>query len=371
MVSKILVFSVLLLIFPLVGLVVAGRAINLYFQFPPLTQYVQHPSFSILIFLVLGVSLTVSILPFLVRIVRKSVFTSVLAKRRVNSKPFPKWGWIGIGSCGIFWFLAWTRFQWFSDFQKHTFTPLWISYIIIVNAMIYSRNGFSTFINRPAIFISLFPVSALFWWYFEYLNRFVQNWYYLGAEGYSSSEYVVYATISFSTVLPAVLSTKELLATYPVFEASFQDLIPIPIKNPRRIAWIFLIHASFGLFFVGVFPEYLFPLLWLSPLIIITSLNVLHKEKHIFSNLKHGNWVPVCTWSVAALICGFFWELWNSLSLAKWIYSIPYVHTLQVYEMPLLGYFGYLPFGLECAVVIYLFFPSQFIENEKKNSIVP
>jgi hypothetical protein len=55
--------------------------------------------------------------------------------------------------------------------------------------------------------------------------------------------------------------------------------------------------------------------------------------------------------ALAALICGFFWEMWNFYSLAKWKYSIPFVHRFEIFEMPLLGYAGYLPFGLECMVI--------------------
>jgi hypothetical protein len=42
--------------------------------------------------------------------------------------------------------------------------------------------------------------------------------------------------------------------------------------------------------------------------------------------------------------------MWNFFSLAKWQYSIPYVHRFLVFEMPILGFAGYLPFGLECTV---------------------
>ena len=28
------------------------------------------------------------------------------------------------------WVVAWTRFEWFSDWQLHTFTPLWICYVV-------------------------------------------------------------------------------------------------------------------------------------------------------------------------------------------------------------------------------------------------
>jgi len=43
-----------------------------------------------------------------------------------------------------------------------------------------------------------------------------------------------------------------------------------------------------------------------------------------------------------------------------WIYSIPYIDRFHLFEMPILGYSGYLPFGLECAVV------SELLRNRQK-----
>jgi hypothetical protein len=39
------------------------------------------------------------------------------------------------------------------------------------------RSGRSLLTESPARFAMLWPVSAIFWWFFEYLNRYVQNWY--------------------------------------------------------------------------------------------------------------------------------------------------------------------------------------------------
>ena len=64
--------------------------------------------------------------------------------------------------------------------------------------------------------------------------------------------------------------------------------------------------------------------------------------------------------AVGALLCGIFWEMWNMFSLAKWAYHVPWVHRFQVFEMPILGYAGYLPFGIECAVI------ADFIKIGKK-----
>ena len=38
-------------------------------------------------------------------------------------------------------------------------------------------------------------------------------------------------------------------------------------------------------------------------------------------------------------------------SFTRWIYAVPYVHRFQYFEMPLLGLFGYIPFGIECLVI--------------------
>lgn len=39
---------------------------------------------------------------------------------------------------------------------------------------------------------------------------------------------------------------------------------------------------------------------------------------------------------------------------AKWIYSVPLVNDFQIFEMPVAGFSGYLPFGIECLVIALL-----------------
>jgi len=39
--------------------------------------------------------------------------------------------------------------------------------------------------------------------------------------------------------------------------------------------------------------------------------------------------------------------MWNYYSFPKWVYHTPGTGFLRVFEMPLLGYGGYVPFGLE------------------------
>ena len=51
------------------------------------------------------------------------------------------------------------------------------------------------------------------------------------------------------------------------------------------------------------------------------------------------------------LICGFVWETWGFWLQVKWVYSVPYFHRFCYAEMPLIGFAGYLPFGIEALLV--------------------
>ena len=92
---------------------------------------------------------------------------------------------------------------------------------------------------------------------------------------------------------------------------------------------------------------------------LLLAFQTLGKRPAAFPELGDGDWRRVFRFALAALICGFFWELWNFHSLAQWVYSVPYVDRFLLFEMPLLGFAGYLPFGLECAVIVNLFCHSQ------------
>jgi hypothetical protein len=62
--------------------------------------------------------------------------------------------------------------------------------------------------------IQFFLTSALFWWLFEWLNRFVRNWHYLGVEDFGTLSYSLHASICFSTVLPAVAAVAEWMSSH-------------------------------------------------------------------------------------------------------------------------------------------------------------
>ena len=119
--------------------------------------------------------------------------------------------------------------------------------------------------------------------------------------------------------------------------------------------WLLLLIAAPSLGAISIYPNFLFSMLWVAPFLIITGIQLLCSETTLFSDLQNGDWRMVWLPALAALFCGFFWELWNVNSLAHWEYSVPFVQRFHIFEMPILGYAGYLPFGLECMVVSLMF----------------
>jgi len=164
-------------------------------------------------------------------------------------------------------------------------------------------------------------------------------------------EYFWYATLAFSTVLPAFTATRAWILSFSWPGSEFGRFLPIHPSQPKILAALTLAVSGLGLAGLGVWPDYFFSLLWLSPLLILVSLQTLWGEPHLLSTLRNGDWSFLVGSAISELICGVFWEMWNYYSLAKWVYQVPFVQRFHIFEMPLLGYAGYLPFGLECNVV--------------------
>ena len=152
-------------------------------------------------------------------------------------------------------------------------------------------------------------------------------------------------------MLPAVASTAALLHTFAPFDdARFSDLKPVNMRSWQTIALLGAV-AAIGLTGIVFIPQYTFPLLWLSPLFAFLLIQTLLGEPCILGIPGGRNWALVLRFACAALICGLCWETWNYYAVAKWVYSVPFVHRFQIWEMPLIGFAGYLPFGVECAAV--------------------
>src|SRR5699024_10474051 len=88
--------------------------------------------------------------------------------------------------------------------------------------------------------------------------------------------------------------------------------------------------------------------------LLIDVINDITGMRSIASQVADRRWDTVLVLFAAGLTCGFFWELWNIRSMPKWTYTVPHVGFFKVFEMPILGYGGYLPFALEIFAIYNL-----------------
>lgn len=249
--------------------------------------------------------------------------------------------WIGLTLIAFFWPL-----NWFLDgLRTHLlFFPLWLGYALAVDGLVWLRKGSSLLRRNWRAYAGLFLVSAPFWWLFEAVNVRTQNWLYLGEEQIVWWLRVVLRTLSFSTVIPAAFGTAELVSTW----GRIRRLPKGPVIRPTRpvlVAFFLAGVASFLL--LMVWPRIFFPFVWLSIYFMVAAANAALGYRSLGRHTAAGDWRPAVALMLGTLICGFFWELWNYYAFPKWVYDVPPFEFLYIFEMPLLGYGGYLPFGLE------------------------
>ena len=339
--------------------------VSYLFSFPPDFGHVDHLPFrSQLTALVLSCLAVLPILWLLFRRKDRIYRHNLVLERR----HFPKWGYLGYALLGISWVIAWTRLPSFSGIQIYTFTPLWLGFIVVVNAHVHQRSNTAPLYKSPSKFAGLFLLSALFWWGFEFLNRFTENWIYTGVEGLSASHYYIHGSICFSTVLPAVYSVFRWLHSHNPLHRTFYIGPRLGLLRSRGVGLVFLVVGLVGMAGVGLWPQFSYPFLWLGPVCIYGGLQLLFGKTSGISSWARGDWRWVALWGLSGLICGFFWELWNFYSQLKWEYQVSFFNGWPIFEMPLLGYLGYLPFGIFCGLVTQLIFQKragiEFSPNE-------
>ena len=268
--------------------------------------------------------------------------------RPIETRIWPRQLWVGLILIAAAWPLDWLLPGLRTQFL---FFPLWLGYALTVDGFVLLRKGTSLLTRSRRAFAGLFAVSAPAWWLFEVINWRTQNWNYQGREFFTDWQYFLLASLSFSTVMPAVFGTAELVGTFEWV----RQMKPGPrVIVARQNAGWFMLGGLVMLGLLIALPRYFFPLVWISIVFILEPINVWLGNRSLAGPLKHGDWRPVIALWVGTLTCGFFWEMWNFFSYPKWIYHVPFVDFAHIFEMPLLGYGGYLPFGMELFALYHL-----------------
>ncbi|CAG1006185.1 hypothetical protein ANAEL_03395 [Anaerolineales bacterium] len=275
--------------------------------------------------------------------------TNIKTENGASQKPnLPIHGWLGLGLVILFWILNWAltgpRTHW-------GFFPMWLGYCLGMDGLVKWRTGTSLLTRGPRKYISLFLISAPGWWLFELLNLRTQNWVYDGAEIFTPLQYVLLTTLSFTTVIPAVFGAAEVFASFDFVKQLYRGPV---IGTDKRTTNFFFILGWIMLALLLLYPKIFFPFIWISIYFILEPINVWLGNRSLVHWTARGDWRPVIALWLGVLLTAFFWEMWNYFSYPKWIYHVPWGNWLHVFEMPLLGYGGYLPFALELYAIYHL-----------------
>ena len=100
------------------------------------------------------------------------------------------------------------------------------------------------------------------------------------------------------------------------------------------------------------YPRYFYPLVWGSFFFLLEPINHALGAPSILGEWQRGSLRKFCLLLLSGLICGFLWEFWNYWAISKWIYTVPFVGQIKLFEMPVLGFLGFPPFAVECYVMM-------------------
>ena len=246
-------------------------------------------------------------------------------------------------------------------------TPFaWTGYILLLDGVVYTLRGSSWLTTNRTEFVFLAMVSIPLWVVFEGYNLLIKNWYYINLPENLFLRYFGYAW-AFATISPGIFQTAELVSALrgrrarlgaPRNGEADSRLTAGRATVDYRLSTFDYVSIASGAAML------LWPWLWPSPylaapvflgfIFLLDPLNARAGDESLFRDWRSGNRHRVINLLVAGFICGGLWEFWNFWARAKWIYTVPILGDIKIFEMPVLGYFGFPPFALEC-FTMYVF----------------
>lgn len=213
------------------------------------------------------------------------------------------------------------------------YTIAWWSYIFLIDAVNYKIRNDSLFKSNRYHFFYICFISVFFWLIFEVCNFTLQNWFYKGLPVSTIERWAGYF-LSYATVIPAIMETYDLFYHY-------NEKISFKMPRIKLSDNAMFLTGTVILGCVLLFPAIFFPLVWIAFIFIFEPLNKI-AGKPLLNNSR-----KIVSLLGAGLVCGFLWEFWNFWAESKWVYQLPYLSKPKLFEMPVAGFLGFLPFALE------------------------
>lgn len=238
---------------------------------------------------------------------------------------------------------SWFGFPRLADW---TTPACWWGYILVLDSIIHRVRGKSIIRNNFRLFLYQCLFSVFFWGVFELNNLHMMNWKYVDLPP-SQLETIAGMILSFATILPGIFYTAEIIDILGLFK---KIKVP-PLRMSPVFAYILIILGMGCLVVPMMLPTriavYLFVLIWLGWIFFLDPINLYSGTDSILADLSQGEGCRLAVLFSSGIVCGFLWEFWNFWAGSKWIYTAPFTPGIRIFEMPVVGFLGFLPFAVE------------------------
>jgi hypothetical protein len=237
----------------------------------------------------------------------------------------------------------------------------WWPLIIFLDGLNFRISGASPLSESPRNLIFSAFISIPVWLVYELFNLRLQNWSYHSLPTELLLRWLGYC-LAFASVIPALLELSQLFQT----ALKGKNISFVRLKTTPAFLNGYMLLGFLFLFLSVLSPTLFFPLVWLGFIFLIEPINYRLRIDSLLADAERSYGNRIFAWLLAGFASGILWESLNYWAGSHWEYTIPYLNFGRIFQMPVFGYGGFLPFAIE---VFAMFTLLDFIRKKAEGKV--
>lgn len=171
--------------------------------------------------------------------------------------------------------------------------------LLLSNLGVVLRTGNNPLQLQRRYFLAVGGASAVLGWLLVYLNQYTNS----VSTGLSfAPAQLLFSTVLFALLAPAVLSLRAFFGSFAGMLRRLARGPAMPTLADDTLVFLLSPLVIAGLLGGAAWPEKLFWLFWLAPLLLLAILQLMWQESTVFAGLKHGDWGRLVHAALSGLI---------------------------------------------------------------------